>query len=125
MSQPQQVTFTTPNNDWNSVDNASSPTFPSLNSNTHIGYDTKAGAGAVDQAVNPFSDTGSTTLDSVNDTVTPDPQVATVAGNPVSLTQPTYATVKTVLNNNTSSTRLLWKNPAAILLTLTLLKFFV
>jgi hypothetical protein len=74
------------------------------------GFDLAANA-AVAQATNPFGDTGSTTLDTVNDTVWADPQVGTYKGNPVSAVAPVYATVSTVLNSPLT-TRLLWKNPA-------------
>jgi hypothetical protein len=109
MAQPAQVTTGLPSGEFVSVDNAASPTFPTLSAGTHIGYDTKTGA--IDQGLNPFADTGTVLLDSVNDTVYADPSVAMVKGNPVLNTQPTYATVTTVLNSSLS-TRLLWKNPA-------------
>lgn len=76
---------------------------------TSGGFDLTSGAAS--QATNPFGDTGSTTLDTVNDTVFADPTVATVKGNPTQNTPPTYATVTTVLNSP-FSTRLLFKNPA-------------
>ena len=107
----KQLIFTDPNNDWCSIDNSAAPTFPTLSASAHLGYDTTV-PGAASQASNPFGDTGSTTLDTVNDTVFADPNVGTVAGNPVSAVQPTFKTVTTVLNSYTASTRLLWKNPA-------------
>lgn len=102
-----QVKFTTPSNDWCAIDNSAAPAFPTLSAGTSLGYDTTA-PGAVSQATNPIADTGSATLDTVNDTVS---SVATVKGNPVQNTQPSYATVSTVLNSQLS-TRLLFKNPA-------------
>lgn len=105
-----QVKFTTPSNDWCAIDNSAAPTFPTLSAGTSLGYDTTA-PGAVSQASNPIADTGSTTLDTVNDTVYADPGVATVKGNPVQNIPSTYATVTTVLNSQLS-TRLLFKNPA-------------
>ena len=112
MAQPAQV-FTgaaSGTYEWSQIDNSSAPSFPSLSAGTNLGYDTTA-PGSVNQGVNKFGDTGSVLLDSVNDTVFADPQVATFAGNPVSKTAPTYKTVTTVLNSPLS-TRLLWKNPA-------------
>jgi hypothetical protein len=92
------------------VDNGAAPTFPTFNSGTHIGYDTVA-PGATSQSTNPFSDTGSVLVDaSGNDTVYADPSVATVKGNPVQNTQPTYATVTKVLTNPLSAT-ITFKNP--------------
>jgi hypothetical protein len=116
MSQPTQIIFGTPNNDWNAIDNSAAPSFPTLNSGSGLGYDTVAPgsvpAGAVAQATNPYGDTGSTTLDSVNDTFYADPSCATFAGNPVAMTAPTFAKVTTVLNNATTGIRILYKNPA-------------
>lgn len=112
MAQPVQV-FTGASSgtyEWVQIDNSAAPTFPTLNAGAHVGYDTSA-PGAVNQGLNKFGDTGSVLLDSVNDTVFADPQVGTLAGNPVAGTQPTYKTVTTVLNSP-ASTRLLWKNPA-------------
>lgn len=99
-----------PSGEFSIIDNSAAPTFPTLNAATSIGYDTTA-PGATAQATNPFADTGSTTLDTVNDTVYADPTVATVRGNPVQNTQPIFATVSTVLNSPLT-TRLLFKNPA-------------
>jgi hypothetical protein len=107
----KQIIFIDPNNDWCAVDNSSAPTFPTINANTHLGYDSTV-PGATSQASNPFAGTGSTTLDTVNDVVTPDPSVATVAGNPVQNSQPTYKTVSTVINNAVTGLRLLFKNPS-------------
>lgn len=99
-----------PGGEFSVIDNSAAPSFPTLAVGTHIGYDTSA-PGATAQATNPFGDTGSTTLDTVNDTVYADPTVATVKGNPVQNTQPSFATVSTVLNSSLT-TRLLFKNPA-------------
>ena len=109
MAQPTQIKFATPSGDWCAIDNGAAPAFPTLNAGAGIGYDTTTGA--VAQGLNSFADTGTVLLDSVNDTVYADPQVATVKGNPVSNTPPTYQTVSTILNTPIS-TRLLWKNPA-------------
>ena len=114
MSQPQQIIFVTPSADWDAVDNAASPSFPTLSTGTHLGYDTKTGA--VDQGINLFGSTGTTTLDtSGNDQSTPDPQIATFPGNPVAATPPTYKTVTTVINNALTGVRVLWKNPAVVI----------
>lgn len=68
--------------------------------------------GTQSQGTNPFADTGNVLIDaSGNDTVYADPMNATVKGNPVSLTPPTYATVTKVLTNPQSAT-INWKNPA-------------
>jgi hypothetical protein len=116
MSQPQQIIFGTPNNDFSVLDNSPSPTFPTLSAGTHIGYDTVAvgrvPSGAIAQASNPIADTGSTTLDTVNDTVWADPGCATFKGNPVQGTLPTFTTVSTILNDARMGLRLLWKNPS-------------
>lgn len=107
----KQIFFGTPGNEWCSVDNSSSPSFPTFNSGTSLGYDTTA-PGATAQGTNPFGDTGSVLIDaSGNDTVFADPQCATVKGNPVSNTPPTFATVTKVLTNPASAT-INWKNPA-------------
>ena len=96
------------------VDNAASPTFPSLSAGTHLGYDTKTGA--IDQGINPYGGTGSTTLDtSGNDQATPDPSIGTIVGNPVAATQPTFKTVTTMVNSALTGVRLLWKNPAIVI----------
>ena len=108
-----QVKFVTPNSDFCVIDNSAAPSFPTLAVGTHLGYDTTA-PGASSQGLNPIADTGSVLLDSVNDTVYADPSCATVKGNPVSNTQPTFATVSTVLNNAATGIRILWKNPAII-----------
>ena len=132
MAQPAQVKFTLPSGEWIAIDNGA-PGVTSTNGAPYTagsggpptgggsgnwsgsgavsgGFDLTAN-GATAQGTNPFADTGSVLLDSVNDTVYVDPMVATVKGNPVSNTQPSYATVTTVLNS-AQSTRLLWKNPA-------------
>lgn len=68
--------------------------------------------GATAQGTNPFADTGTVLIDaSGNDTVYADPGVSTLAGNPVSGTQPTFKTVTKVLTNPASAT-INWKNPA-------------
>jgi len=105
-----QIIVTDPNNDMFVIDNSAAPVFPTPNANTLLGYDTTV-PGASAQATNPYANTGSTTLDSVNDTFYPNPHVATVSGNPVQNAQPTYAKVSTILNS-LFTTRLLWKNPA-------------
>jgi len=107
-----QVNYTTPNNDFSVIDNGAAPAFPSPNAGALQGYDTIALPGATSQGLNQFADTGTVLLDSVNDTVYPDPQVATVKGNPVSATPPTFATVSTVLNDSRQGIRVLFKNPA-------------
>lgn len=106
-----QVKYTTPNNDWCQIDNSAAPVFPTLSAATSIGYDTTA-PGATSQGSNPTADTGSVLIDaSGNDTVYADPTVATVKGNPVQNTQPSFATVTKVLTNPLSAT-INWKNPA-------------
>lgn len=126
MSQPVQVfSSNDPNNDWCAVDNGASQvvitvtgTPPIYSTETGIGADKSTLGmdntlnGALDQGLNPFSDTGSVLLDSVNDTAPPDPRVATVVGNPISLTQPTYKVLTTVLNSALTGIRILYKNPA-------------
>jgi len=107
----QQIKFTTPNNDWAAIDNSAAPTFPTFNAGTSLGYDTTA-PGATSQSTNPFADTGSVLLDSVNDTVYTNPRVSTFAGNPVAGTAPTFKTVTTVINNATTGIRILFKNPS-------------
>jgi hypothetical protein len=115
MAQPAQVIFTDPNNDWNAIDNSAASLTTTLNNSAPIGFDTPAlvgyPIGAKAQGLNSFANTGTTTLDSVNDIVNPDAQVGTFVGNPVSAVVPTYKTVTTVLNSNLS-TRLLFRNPA-------------
>lgn len=119
MAQPTQVIFNTPSNDMCVIDNSAASTTTTMagpNNQSPIGFDTPAGnsivpAGAVAQGLNKFGDTGTTTLDSVNDTVYAEPSCATFPGNPVSLTAPSFKTVTTVLNT-VSGQRLLWKNPA-------------
>ena len=108
-----QVKTGLPSGEFLVLDNSVAPAFPSLNAGAHIGYDTTA-PGATSQGSNPFADTGSVLLDSVNDTVYADPSCATVKGNPVSNTQPTFATVSTILNDAGRGLRLLFKNPAVI-----------
>src|SRR5436309_1860007 len=93
-----QVKFATPNSDFCVIDNSSAPSFPSLSAGTHIGYDTTS-PGATSQGGNPFADTGTVLLDSVNDTFLADPSVSTLKGNPVAGTQPVYAKVSTILND--------------------------
>lgn len=106
-----QFKFTTPNNDWCAIDNASAPTFPTLSAQTHLGYDTTTGA--VSQGSNPIADTGSVLLDiSGNDTVYADPQIATFKGNPVLGTAPVFATVTKVLQDSRTGVNVSWKNPA-------------
>jgi hypothetical protein len=107
----QQIKFNTPSGDWCAVDNSSAPTFPTLSAGTHLGYDTSA-PGSTTQVANPYGNTGSTTLDTVNDTIVPNPRVATVSGNPVQNTQPTYAKVSTVINDAIKGIRVLFKSPA-------------
>lgn len=108
---PTQIKFSLPNGDFSVIDNSSAPTFPTMNANTHIGYDTTA-PGATAQGTNPFADTGTVLLDSVNDTVYANPRICTVKGNPVAGTPPTFQTVTTVINNATTGVRVLAKNPA-------------
>lgn len=117
MAQPAQIKFSLPDNGFAVIDNSAAPTFPSLSAGTHIGYNTPSVAavpsGANSQGSNPIADTGSVLLDiSGNDTVWADPQVATVAGNPVSLTQPTYKTVTKVIQSSFSGINIAYKNPA-------------
>jgi hypothetical protein len=110
----QQVRFNSPNGDWAAIDNSAGSATTILNAGAPIGFDTPATVpvGATSQATNPFGDTGSTTLDTAgNDTVYADPSCATVVGNPVSNTQPTFKLVTTVLNT-VAGQRLLYKNPA-------------
>lgn len=107
-----QIKFNTPNTDFAVVDNGSPFTFPTLSAGTHIGYDTVPPPGETAQATNPYGDTGSTTLDSVNDTVYADPSCATFAGNPVAGTLPTFKVVTVVLNDSRQGLRLLFKSPA-------------
>ena len=100
-----------PGGEFSVIDNGAAPSFPTLNAGTSIGYDTIA-TGTQSQGTNPIADTGTVLIDaSGNDTVYPDPQVATLKGNPVSGVQPTYATVTKVLTNPLSAT-VNWKNPA-------------
>jgi hypothetical protein len=111
----KQIIFATPSADWCAVDNSNAPTFPTLSNSTNLGYDTTA-PGATSQANNGIADTGSTALDiNGNDTVYADPSVATVKGNPVQNTQPTYATVTKVINSALTGICVAWKNPALIL----------
>lgn len=117
MSQPTQIVFNTPSNDMCVVDNTAAATFPTLSAGTHIGYDTPVAAtvpsGANSQGSNPKADTGSVLLDiSGNDTVYADPQCATFAGNPVSLTLPTFKVVTKVLQDSRQGINIAWKNPA-------------
>lgn len=124
MAQPAQMKTGLPSGEFIVIDNGAPGVVSTNNTSGASGGSgnwTGAGAvsggfdltanGAVAQGSNSFGDTGTTTLDTVNDTVYADPGVATVKGNPVSNTQPTYATVTTVLNSPLS-TRLLFKNPA-------------
>ena len=122
MSQPTQVKFSLPENSFNVIDNSSASTTTTLAGPTNsspIGFDTVAPAtvpaGAQAQATNPYGDTGSTTLDTVNDTVYADPSCATFPGNPVSLTAPAFKTVTTALQNSIQGIRVLWKNPAIVI----------
>lgn len=114
-----------PSGEFCVVDDGSSPSFPTLDiTNEQIGYDNKVpqastygslNGGTATQAANPYGDTGSTTLDTVNDTVYADPSCATFVGNGgkgvLLNTAPTFATVTKVLTNPLSAT-ILWKNPA-------------
>ena len=100
-----------PSGEFSVIDNSAAPTFPTLSAGTSLGYDTTA-PGATSQGSNPFADTGTVLLDSVNDTFYADPQVSTVVGNPVSGTQPTYAKVSTVINDGGRGLRILFKSPA-------------
>ena len=118
MSQPTQVKFSLPENSFNVIDNSAAQTASTLAGPTNlspIGFDTvnppTFPTGAQAQGLNSFGDTGTTTLDTVNDTVFADPSCATFPGNPVLLTAPSFKTVTTVLNT-VSGQRLLWKNPA-------------
>lgn len=123
MPQAQQIKFSTPNNDFNVIDNSAASTTSTLagpNNSSPIGFDSPANnsivpAGATSQGQNVYANTGTTTLDSVNDTVYADPSCSTVAGNPSSGTAPTYKTVSTIINT-VSGQRLLWKNPAVWIL---------
>jgi hypothetical protein len=112
MSQPTQVKFVTPNNDWAVIDNSAAPSVTTgFNAGTLQGYDTTA-PGAVAQGTNPFGDTGSVLIDaSGNDTAYLDPSTSTVVGNPVSNVTPTAKTVTKVLTNPLSAT-INWKNPS-------------
>ena len=111
MAQPAQIIYSDPNNDWNCIDNAAAPTFPTLSAGTHIGYDTTTGA--IAQGKNFFGDTGTVLLDiSGNDTVYADPACATFPGNPVALTNPTFKTVTKVLQDSRQGINIAWKNPA-------------
>jgi hypothetical protein len=146
MAQPAQVFATnSPNNTFVVIDNSaagvvvtSAGTPPSSNNQTGInsdgatlGFDTPTGnasqfAGAQSQGSNPKADTGSVLLDiSGNDTVYADPQVGTVVGNPVSLTQPTYKTVTKVLQSALQGINIAWKNPAVWLLSFIFIKAVV
>jgi hypothetical protein len=111
MSQPKQIIYTTPNNDWNQIDNSAAPTFPTISAGTSLGYDTGL-TGANSQGSNLTADTGTTTLDAANDQVYADPSCSTFAGNPVSQTAPTYKTVTTALQDSTKGIFIKWKNPA-------------
>jgi hypothetical protein len=109
-----QVKFNTPNTDFAVVDNGTPFSFPTLSAGTHIGYGTIPPPGQTTQASNPFSDTGSTTLDTVNDQSYQDPSIGTYVGNPVSGVVPVTKTVSTILNDGRQALRLLFKNPAII-----------
>jgi hypothetical protein len=135
MAQPKQVIFSTPNNDMCVIDNGAAPVVVTANLNgvlqvtngqtglnfdkATLGFDAIS-PGANSQAINAFGDTGSVLLDTVNDTVYSDPQIGTYPGNPVSATAPIFKTVTTVLTGALLGPRVLWKNPAAILLAFTL-----
>jgi hypothetical protein len=107
----QQIKFTTPNNDWAAIDNSAAPSPTTLNAGTLQGYDTTA-PGATSRSTNPFADTGSVLLDSVNDTAPNTFKMATVVGNPVSNISPTGKVLTVVINNATTGIRILTKNPA-------------
>jgi hypothetical protein len=118
-----QLIVNDPNNDMLVIDNAAAPTFPTLNAGAEIGYDTTA-PGTQTQGLNPYGDTGTVLLDSVNDTFYADPSCATFAGNPVAMTAPTFAKVTTVLNT-VAGQRLLWKNPAVWILSCLLIRHLI
>jgi len=119
MSQPQQIIFGTASNDWCAIDNSAASSTTVLNAGAPLGFDTPSiahvPAGAIAQGSNSFGGTGTTTLDPNTDTVYADPSCATVAGNPVSGTLPSFKTVTSVLNNSIQGIRLLWKNPAVVI----------
>ena len=115
MAQPTQVFGN--GYEWSAIDNAASPSFPTLSAGTNLGYDTKTGA--TGQGNNSIADTGSTPLDiNGNDTVYANPKVSTLKGSPVAGTQPTFATVTKVINDNARGICVAWKNPAVILFAL-------
>src|SRR6266436_2957784 len=109
MQMATQVKYNLPNNDFSVIDNAATPVVITANGSPQVsngqtginkdgatlGFDTIAPPGATSQGLNPFGDTGTVLLDSVNDTFYADPQIDTVKGNPVSNIQPIYATVST------------------------------
>lgn len=120
MAQPTQVIMNDPNNSMIVIDNSAASTISTLtgaNNPSTIGFDTPAGnsivpAGSVAQGLNKFGNTGTTTLDTVNDNFYADPSIATFPGNPVSATAPTFKTVTTVVQNGTQGIFIKWKNPA-------------
>lgn len=131
----QQVIFNTPSNDMAVIDNGAAQVVITANGapqvsngQTGIGFDkatlgldnkatassssSQLVAGTITQGVNSFGDTGNVLLDTVNDIIYADPQVATFAGNPNLFTLPTYAKVSTVMTGQLIGPRLLFKNPA-------------
>lgn len=114
-----QVKFNLPSNGFCVIDNSAAGVTVTangtpVNSNNwagQAGFDITV-PGATSQGLNPFGDTGTVLLDSVNDVVIPIPKISTVVGNPVSNTQPTFATVATVINSALTGIRILYKNPA-------------
>jgi len=111
MAQPAQIKTGLPSGEFIVIDNASAPTFPVLSAGTHIGYDTMTGA--VGQGLNSFGDTGTVLLDkSGNDTASTNPRCSTFAGNPVSMTAPTFKVVTKVLQDSRQGIDVAWKNPA-------------
>lgn len=133
MAQPTQIIFGTANNDMIVIDNSAASTMSTLagpNNSSPIGFDSPAGnsivpAGSVAQASNPFANTGSTTLDVVNDNFYIDASIATFPGNPVSATAPVYKKVTTAVQNGTQGIFVKWKNPAIWILSCLLLRHMV
>lgn len=126
MGQPVQVKTNLPDGSFVVVDNG----MPGVTSTNNVagaggGSGNYTGPGAANgggfdlcangsnsQGINVFGDTGSVLLDSANDSVWPDPQCATFAGNPVSLTAPSFKTVSTIINDARTGIRILFKSPA-------------
>lgn len=124
MAQAKQIIFATPSNDWACIDNSaagatvtSNGTPPNSNNWTGIGFDITV-PGSLSQGTNPFGDTGTVLLDSVNDTAYLDPNTSTVVGSPVAGLSPTAKVLTTVINNATTGIRILYKNPAVVLFSL-------